>query len=164
MCSTLASPKRTHYRRANWDRAITQNYQSISVKAQWWETLAINKTSLDFSWSTAKPTKCKRALPSKKRNQWSKVETHRMLAKRKCPMWIGMANFWKVHMKVPSLSSKEQLYLLFGPFGNETAVNCAERKNKKVLKEPKEYLAFAYTNQKVWEWQWVTCSASKRGN
>jgi hypothetical protein len=25
-------------------------------------------------------------------------------------------------------------------------------------------LAFAYTNQKVWEWQWVTCSASKRGN
>jgi hypothetical protein len=52
-------------------------------------------------------------------------------------------------MKVPSLSSKEQLYLLFGPFGNETAVNCAERKNKKALKEPKEYLAFAYTNQKV---------------
>jgi hypothetical protein len=25
-------------------------------------------------------------------------------------------------------------------------------------------LAFAYTNQKVWEWQWATCSASKRGN
>lgn len=52
-------------------------------------------------------------------------------------------------MKVLSLSSKEQLSLHFGPFGNETVVNCEERKGKKVLKERKEQPVFECTNRKV---------------